>query len=79
MEFIKPNLPRVVTLLPDNKRLKQIIREHGEQWLVLEDRNVQCFSGERGLFIEALHGSHQRWVLPSQVRHLRWAFPSQER
>ena len=51
---------KTVTLLPTTKRLKQLTREVGDQWVEVERRPVQCFGGEVGVFVSA--GSHSRWV-----------------
>ena len=56
----------LVELLPSNKRHKQLIKEHGKHWQVLESRSVQCFGGLVGVLIEA--GDHVRWVKPEDIK-----------
>ena len=57
---------RKVILKPNNKRLKQLIKEHGELWSVdIEARPVQCFNGGLGVFISTV--GHSRWVKPEDI------------
>ena len=57
-----------IILLPDNKRLKQLIREFGSEWTIVQkEDHVQCFDGNPGLFIQSICGKHTRWVRPIQV------------
>jgi hypothetical protein len=39
---------RVVSLLPQTKRAKQLIKQHGERWEVVERRNYVLFSSSIG-------------------------------
>lgn len=56
-----------VELLPNNKRLKQLRKEHGKFWNVIERRdNVLCFTGP-GIRIKSLDGKHERWVRPEDI------------
>ena len=57
-----------VTLKPANKRLKQLIKSFGTQWLVVvRSQHVQCFDGA-GIFIQSIPlGIHRRWVRPEHV------------
>lgn len=48
-----------IKLLPTNKRLKQLIKEYGETWELIEERKVQCFN-DIGFFIK--NGDHERWI-----------------
>jgi hypothetical protein len=58
-----------VTLLPANKRLKQLVKEHGARWRVLQEwPSLACFSGRPGLLIVSESGAHSRWVELDQVR-----------
>ena len=59
---------KTVKLLPNTKRLKQIIKEHGSQWRVLDDRPVLCFGGQRGILIQSMDESHMRWVKPVDIK-----------
>jgi hypothetical protein len=59
---------KTVTLLPHTKRLKQLIKEYGEQWTELYRLKAQCFNGMLGVMIESKDGKHTRWVLPINVR-----------
>lgn len=57
-----------VILKPVSKRAKQLIRQHGDCWSVIERRPVACFNGDVGILIESPDGTHSRWVLPGQVK-----------
>lgn len=39
---------RIVTLIPLSKRAKQITKQHGERWEVIELRMTVLFSDDRG-------------------------------
>lgn len=53
----------VVRLKASNKRLKQVIKQHGRCWLVLRTQDsVPCFDGRAGIFIESMDGEHTRWI-----------------
>lgn len=60
-------------LLPTNKRLKQIIKEHGEVWSVMTaEKSVQCFNDSKtGVFIESKSKLHSRWVRPTDIIYLK--------
>ena len=57
-----------IELLPANKRLKQIVQEHGKLWKLLKECPVQCFNGATGLFIESMDGRHSRWIRPEEAK-----------
>lgn len=61
-----------VTLLPDTKRLKQLIKAHGNRWLVVRrEKSVACFNGRPGLMIATDitdEPQHLRWVEPHQIK-----------
>lgn len=60
--------PMTVILKPTTKRLKQLIKQHGECWSLLEKRSqVACFEGP-GLFVESADKTHTRWVRPSDTQ-----------
>lgn len=59
-----------VRLMGNSKRLKELVRLHGDVWRVRRlEMSVQCFNGDPGVFIEALDGAHSRWVRPDEVKH----------
>lgn len=60
----------MVELQPATKRLKQVIKQHGAVWQVLETRTVPCFNNRTGLFIRSADKAHTRWVLPEHVKPL---------
>jgi hypothetical protein len=53
-------------LLPTNKRAKQLIKEYGDEWEILERRYVQCFE-DQGILICSKNNQHTRWVRHSDV------------
>ena len=56
----------IVEILPNTKRLKQLIREHGEFWeCVQEPRAMVCFDGEVGMLIRSIGDE------PHHVRNIR--------
>ena len=57
-------LPVEVKVLPTSKRLKQLIKEHDDVWVAIEDepRPMQCFDNELGVSIMSQDGTHQRNV-----------------
>jgi len=68
MHFIKAGQP--ITLLPNSKRLKQVIEDNGNIWMVIEGtQKMQCFNNELGVRIMALSG-HIRNVLMCDVEPL---------
>jgi hypothetical protein len=50
-----------IRLLPKTKRLKELIKLHGEWWKVIDRRSVQCFDN-MGIYVESLDGKHKRWI-----------------
>lgn len=58
----------VCKLLPVNKRLKQLIKEFGEDWIVDSyPRKMQCFEGEEGVRVCSWDGEHIRNVRACEV------------
>ena len=56
------HLNKYVKLLPGDKRLKQLIKQHGDIWIVLRYKlNVRCLPGG-GYYIMSKDESHERWV-----------------
>jgi len=57
-----------VTILPINKRLKQLIKVFGSTWKLLQHKaSVQCFNNE-GWLIESLDKKHRRWVRKEELK-----------
>ncbi len=56
-------LPRV-RMLPTTKRLKQLIKVHGEFWRIIRGHaHLPAFNGEPGVLVESLDGKkHSRWI-----------------
>lgn len=53
----------VIQLLPQTKRLKQLIKDHGDVWLCISlPHPMQCFNNDEGVRIESLDGTHCRNV-----------------
>ena len=50
-----------VILRPECARIRQLIKQHGAVWTVLEIARVQCFD-DIGVLAESPDGSHSRWV-----------------
>ena len=60
-----------VKLLPNNMRLKQLIKEHGNVWVVKHGpEKMQCFGNEDGFGIESLDGNHFRNVRENDIEFL---------
>lgn len=57
-----------VILLPVNKRIKQLIRAHGDVWEVMWSCRMPCFDGSLGLAVRSLDGTHERNVRASDTR-----------
>jgi len=55
-----------VTILPNDKRLKQLIKRHGNRWEFIRCGNPSCFN-DAGVFIRSLDGNHKRWVRPDDI------------
>ncbi len=54
-----------VELLPKSRRLKQLIKEYGAVWELIEVREVQCFN-DIGYHVQA--GTHKRWCRREEVK-----------
>jgi len=50
-----------VILKPECARIRQLIKQHGSVWTVLEIAHVQCFA-DMGVLAESPDRSHSRWV-----------------
>jgi hypothetical protein len=60
----------VIRVLPNSKRLKQLIKQHGEVWEVIDGpMRMQCFNGEIGVFARALSGLHLRNIKKGDFSH----------
>lgn len=57
-------LPTRAKLLGNTKRLKQLIKTHGDVWIVHHTEAVpmQCFNDDLGVFISSLDALHSRNV-----------------
>jgi len=68
---------KFVILEPNNKRLKQLIKEFGHCWKVINaSESPHCFNGNPAMFIESLttNGNgqtHSRWVELKDVTTLK--------
>ena len=61
----------IVEILPNTKRLKQLIKEHGEFWeCVSEPRAMVCFDGEMGMLIRSIgdEPKHVRNIMLADVK-----------
>lgn len=62
---------KFVKLKPVKARFKQLIKEFGTHWLVLdESHSVPCFNGRPGLWIQSVSKTHTRWVEWNEVEFL---------
>lgn len=52
----------MITLLPNTNRLRQLIKDHGNQWVMIRGMSCACFGGQIGIEIQSLDESHIRWV-----------------
>ena len=59
-------------IIPNNKRLKQLVKEYGEIWYVISPiKRFICFNNELGVTVESLNGEHERHVqYPDQIQIL---------
>ena len=54
---------KTIILHPSNKRLKQLIKEFGNEWVVInEEESVQCLDNQAGILVAP----------PNNDRVLRW-------
>ena len=59
---------KLCVLRPNNARLKQLIKEHGNIWVVKHGPNpMQCFGDAQGFGIESLNGDHFRNVKSDDI------------
>lgn len=57
-----------VRIKPDTNRLRQLVRDHGEWWLVVaRSKSMPCFDGQAGMMVMTADGSHSRNVPASIV------------
>jgi len=58
---------KMATILPGNKRLKQLITQFGNEWEIVEYRkSVSCLYGP-GYLIQAPNSTHKRWIEETNV------------
>ena len=71
---MKKHLNKLVKILPGDKRLKQLIKKHGDTWVVLKsDMNAQpCLPGA-GYYVMSQDETHKRWVEEEYVIGLETA------
>jgi hypothetical protein len=59
---------QIVKLLPANKRLKQVIKEHGNCFrIVAPPAPLQCFDNAEGVLVESIKTKHLRNVLITNI------------
>lgn len=53
-----------IKLEPITKRGKQLINEHGEEWLIIErSKSLPCFDGASGMLVVPANDSDSfRWI-----------------
>lgn len=53
----------------NNKRLKQLVHDHGDQWEIISmPKPLQCYNNNIGIKVRSLDGLHERWVLfPQEI------------
>ncbi len=51
-----------VRLKPKSNRFRQLIREHGQPWVVCRTMSCASFGGEVGVEIKSQDEKHIRWV-----------------
>ena len=58
-------------ILPKTKRLKQLIKEHGEEWSAISSvQPVMCFDNDLGVKVLSKLG-HVRWVkYPEEIQFI---------
>lgn len=60
-----------VRLLPNNKRLKQVIAEHGSVWVIITSVSpMQCFDNRDGVMVESLDKLHRRNVETTDIEDI---------
>jgi len=57
------------TLLPKSNRLKQLIKIHGNRWIIERGPHpMPCFDLAEGFAIMSLDGTHQRNVRKEEIK-----------
>jgi hypothetical protein len=56
-----------VVLKPLNKRYKQLIKDHGNVWILVKRGETQVFPNEESCLIKSIDNRHSRWVRASEV------------
>lgn len=51
---------RIVTLIPQSKRAKQIVKQHGDRWEVIDMRDKVLFSDRAGPWMHVMPITEQR-------------------
>lgn len=57
-------------IIPNNKRLKQLVKEFGEVWWAVSPiQKFICFDNGLGVTVESIDGKHKRHVqYPDQIQ-----------
>ena len=64
-------MKNLVKLLPNNMRLKQLIREHGDIWSIEHGPlPMQCFNNDAGFGIRSKNEKHFRNVRPTDIEFI---------
>ena len=59
---------RFCKLLPTNKRNKQLIKQYGDKWFLVKEREiVQCFDDKEGYLIMSQDRKNLRWVVAKEI------------
>ena len=51
---------RRIKVAANGKRGKQLITQHGDEWIHIHTIDMPCFNGGLGMLIESLDGKHRR-------------------
>ena len=53
----------LLRITPGDKRLKQLVKEHGYIWRFKKfNPGCQCFNGNPGYYAQSIDESHIRWI-----------------
>jgi hypothetical protein len=61
-------MKNIARLLPNTKRLKQVIKDFGSMWHIEHGpEKMQCFNNEKGFRIRSLNDKHVRNVRKGDI------------
>lgn len=59
---------KTIELLPNTKRLKQVIKQYGPDFEIVRIKKTQCFNYDMGILVKSKSSTYSRWVRSEDIK-----------